>query len=155
MTDWNQDAAEARVRENFERQGLMKTLGATLRYVGRGEVTIAMTPSPATTQQHGYVHAGAVTSLLDVACGYAALTLMPQGFEVLSVEFKTNFLAPARGTSILAEGTVIRSGRTLSVCRADAFAQQGPSRVIVATMIGTMMQISAERAAPLERGRMA
>src|SRR5690606_26563321 len=92
-----------------------------------------------------YVHAGVVTSLLDSACGYAALTLMPPESEVLSVEFKTNLLAPARGELLRAEATVLRSGRTLSVCRADAFAYQGGERVIVATMLGTMMRVAPGR----------
>lgn len=91
------------------------------------------------------MHAGVVTSLLDSACGYAALTLMPPESEVLSVEFKAIFVAPARGDSVRAEATVIRSGRTLSVCRADAFAYQGSQRKIVATMLGTIMRISPDR----------
>jgi uncharacterized protein (TIGR00369 family) len=130
----------------------MTTIGAELARIARGEVWITMVPAPAMTQQHGYVHAGVVTSLLDTACGYAALTLMPPGSEVLTVEFKASFLAPARGDSVRAEATVIRAGRTLSVCRADAFAVQGDQRVIVATLLGTMMRISPDRAVPGARG---
>src|SRR5690606_2471386 len=145
MGEQEAKASEARVRENFGQQGFMKTIGAELARVASGEVWITMAPTPATSQQHGYVHAGVVTSLLDSACGYAALTLMPPGSEVLSVEFKTNLLAPAQGELLRAEATVLRSGRTLSVCRADAFAYQGGERVIVATMLGTMMRVAPGR----------
>ena len=145
MSEQEAEAAEARVRKNFRQQGFMKTIGAELTRVASGEVWITMAPTPATSQQHGYVHAGVVTSLLDSACGYAALTLMPPESEVLSVEFKTNLLAPARGELLRAEATVLRSGRTLSVCRADAFAYQGGERVIVATMLATMMRVAPGR----------
>lgn len=149
MSQQEAKSAEASVRENFSRQGFMSTIGAELARVAPGEVWITMVTATAMTQQHGYVHAGVVASLLDTACGYAALTLMPPGSEVLSVEFKANFLAPARGDSVCAEATVIRAGRTLSVCRADAFALEGDQRVIVATMLATMRRISPGRAVPV------
>jgi uncharacterized protein (TIGR00369 family) len=132
---------ERRVRENFARQTFMSTLGAELRGVRPGEVVIEMAPREALTQQHGYVHAGAVTSIVDSACGYAAYTLMPAGSEVVSVEFKVNLLAPARGELLIAEGRVLRAGRTLTVCQGDVFAQTGGERRHVATMVATMMQI--------------
>lgn len=131
---------ESRVRESFAEQGWMRTLGARLLTISPARVSIEMTPGPQFTQQHGYVHAGVVTSIADTACGYAALTLMQEGSDVLSVEFKVNLLAPALGPLVRADAHVVRSGRTLSVCQADVFAGKGGTRH-VATMVATMMRI--------------
>ena len=133
-----------RVRRSFARQGAMETLGADLAAVGPGRVAIALPIQPRLSQQHGFLHAGVVVAALDSACGYAALTLMPDGAEVLSVEFKVNLLAPASGDSLVAEGEVVRPGRTLTVCRGDAYAEQGGERVHVATMLATMVLRRAE-----------
>ena len=128
------------VRDSFERQGLMATLGARLASVAPGEVEIEFDFDERLTQQHGYMHAGVVTSALDSACGYAALTLAPEDAAVLSVEFKANFLAPASGERFLARGTVVRAGRTLTVCRGEAFADgERP----IATMLATIMSLAA------------
>jgi uncharacterized protein (TIGR00369 family) len=131
----------AAVRESFERQTFMATLGATLERVAYGTVEIALTPSQLLAQQHGYVHAGALVSILDSACGYAALTTMPVGSEVLSAELKVNLLAPARGDRVVATGVVVHGGRTLTVCRGDAHARG----VHVATMLATMIRRDAGR----------
>jgi uncharacterized protein (TIGR00369 family) len=119
----------------------MHTLGATLSSVHAGEVVIEMPVSSAVSQQHGFVHAGAVTSIVDSACGYAALTLMPEGSEVLAVEFKINFVAPAVGAHIRAVGSVIKAGKTITLARGEAFAvsSQGEEK-LVALMQATMIR---------------
>ena len=96
--------------------------------------------NPRLSQQHGFLHAGVVVAALDTACGYAALTLMPDDAEVLTVELKVNLLAPATGERIVAEGEVVRAGGTLTVCRGDAYAEQGSERAHVATMLATMVR---------------
>lgn len=106
---------EDRIRSSFAKQGLMSTLGATLGTVSPGMVEIAIRPHAGISQQHGFVHAGAVTAIADSAAGYAALSLMPSGTGVLSTEFKINLLAPAKGDRIVARGRVIKAGRTLTV----------------------------------------
>ncbi len=103
---------EARVRMSFARQRLMETIGAQLTRVSPGEVEIALPFREDLTQQHGYLHAGIVTSIVDSACGYAALSLTPAGAEVLSVEYKINLLSPARGERMIARGRVVRRGRS-------------------------------------------
>lgn len=129
----------ARVRESFERQSVMQLIGAELIAVEPGVVEIEIAARDDLTQQDGFMHAGIVTTVLDSACGYAAYTLMPPGSRVLSVEFKVNLLAPARGEKIVAHAEVKRSGRTLTVCSADAFA--GPT--VCATMLATMICVPA------------
>src|SRR3954463_2134764 len=106
---------ERRVRASFARQAAMHTLGVTLERVAPGEVDLALPFRDDLTQQHGFLHAGVVTAAVDSACGYAALSLMEPGAAVLSVEFKVNLLAPARGAHFRAVGRVVRAGRTLSV----------------------------------------
>lgn len=132
-------AFEPCVRESFARQAFMATLGARLARVAPGEVDIELPVAKALTQQHGSVHAGAVTAVLDSAAGYAALSLMPAGAGVVSVEFKVNLLEPARGDRILALGRVLRAGRTLYTCTAEAWAAEGETRTRVAILQGTMM----------------
>lgn len=132
------------IRDSFARQAMMTTLGASLVRVGDGEVELLMPARQEFTQQHGYTHAGAVTALLDSACGYAALTLMPEGSEVVSVEFKVNLLSPAVGERLIARARTMRSGRSLSVCTADCFAVQDGEEKLVATMLATMMAVRSE-----------
>ncbi len=126
---------ESRVRESFARQRVMHTIGADLVLVEAGVVEIQLPVREDLTQQDGYMHAGIVTTLLDSACGYAAYSLMPAGSSVLSVEFKVNLLAPAKGTTIKARAQVKRAGRTLTVCTADAHVDG----TICATMLATMI----------------
>ncbi len=133
-------AIVARVRASFARQGAMATFGAELADVATGRVAIALPIKPRLSQQDGFLHAGVVVAALDSACGYAALTMMPDEAEVLTIELKVNLLAPASGESLVAEGEVVRAGRTLTVCRGDAHAEQGPERVHVATMLATMVR---------------
>lgn len=132
---------ERRVRDSFAQQQFMATLGASVSVSGKGNVEIEFPYHAALTQQNGFVHAGAITSILDSACGYAALSVVPQGCDVLSVEFKTNLLAPAVGDRFVARATVKRAGKTLIVCAADCFAQRNGSDKLVATMLGTIMVI--------------
>lgn len=132
-----------RVRASFARQAVMQTLGAALDRVEPGEVDIALPFRADLTQQHGFLHAGVVTTVVDSACGYAALSLMQPEAAVLSVEYKVNLLAPAAGERFLARAVVIRSGRTLVVCRGDVFADpdDGGGGNLVATMLATMMTV--------------
>jgi uncharacterized protein (TIGR00369 family) len=133
-------SVEARVRESFALQGLMQTLSATVTRVAVGEVEIDMPVSSAITQQHGFVHAAAVTAIMDSACGYAALSLMPEDSDVLAVEFKVNFVAPAIGSSIRAVGTVIKAGKTITLTGANAYSVSSEGEKLVAVMQATMMR---------------
>jgi len=132
---------EARVRASFARQRFMATIGARLVRVGPGEVDIELAVREELTQQHGFLHAGALAAAADSACGYAALSLMPAGAAVLSVEFKINLLAPAAGDRVVARGRVIRAGKTVTVCWGDVTAYAGDTERLVATMVGTMMTV--------------
>jgi len=127
------------VRHSFARQTAMTTIGAELVSVVPGAVQISLPYRADLTQQNGYLHAGIVTTIADSACGYAAYTLMPPNSAVLSVEFKVNLLRPAKGEEFLAIAEVLKPGRTLTVVRADVFANPKSERVLVATMLGTMM----------------
>jgi len=112
----------ARIRASFEHQLMMQTIGATLETVAPGRADISLPFRADLTQQHGYLHAGVVATIADSACGYAAYTLMPADSSVLTVEYKINLLAPARGDRFVARATVLRPGRTLTVAQADVFA---------------------------------
>jgi uncharacterized protein (TIGR00369 family) len=132
---------EERVRQSFSMQAFMSTLGAELTTVDRGEVEIRLPFSPKLTQQNGYLHAGAITAVLDSACGYAALTVTSDDKDVLSVELKANFLAPAVGEVFIARARVKKAGRTLAVCTADAFAITDGIEKMIATMLATIMAV--------------
>jgi uncharacterized protein (TIGR00369 family) len=138
---------DARVRENFGQQRVMRLIGAELTRVTPGEVWIELPFRPDLTQQHGYLHAGIIATVLDSACGYAAYTLMPPGSSVLSVEFKANLLAPAAGERLIARARVLRAGRTITVCQADGFMRSGDAEHLVATMVGTMIRGRAPESA--------
>jgi len=132
---------EQTVRDSFAAQLLMATIGARLARVAAGEIEIRVPFRPELTQQHGFLHAGVVTAALDSACGYAALSVMPEGAGVLTVEFKTNLLAPARGEELVARGRVVRAGRTITVCQADASMVADGAETLVATMLATIMTV--------------
>lgn len=134
-------AFEARVRASFARQRLMHTLGVQLVRVAAGECDMEMPFSADFTQQHGFLHAGTLTSVVDSACGYAALSLMAPGAAVMSVEFKVNLLAPAAGEVLLARARVVRSGRTLTIVAGDGFMRARGQERHVFTMLATMMAI--------------
>lgn len=131
----------ARVRASFERQAFMATLGARLGAIEPGQVIIELPFRDDLTQQHGFLHAGALAALADSACGYAALSLMPPDAAVLSVEFKINLMKPAKGTHFRAVGKVIRAGHTLTVCSAEVHVEQAGKSSVVAIMQATMMTI--------------
>jgi uncharacterized protein (TIGR00369 family) len=128
--------------ETFARQQAMRTLGIAIARLEPGEVDLAMAYSPDFTQQNGFVHAGIITAGLDTACGIAAFTLMPAGSDILTVEFKTNLLAPAMGTRFAFRATVVKPGRTLTICEARAYAERDGAEDLVATMTGTLMALA-------------
>lgn len=127
------------VTESFARQSMMSLIGAQLTRVEPGLVEITISYRPDITQQNGFIHAGAIATIADSACGYAAYTLMPAGSGVLSVEFKVNLLRPAKGEKFVARAEVIKSGKTLTVVNANVFAITDNKEELVATMLGTMI----------------
>jgi uncharacterized protein (TIGR00369 family) len=133
-----------RIRVSFDRQGLMRTLGAVLESVEPGTVTITCAFDERLTQQHGLFHGGVVASVVDVACGYAALSVMPAEREVLTVEFKIHFLKPARTDRLIAVGRVLQAGRTLTVCEGSVF--DATRTRLLARMTTTMMAVDATSA---------
>lgn len=130
---------ERRVRDSFARQGFLMHCGAVVERVAPGHVDVSVGRTAALTQQHGLFHGGLIATLADTAAGYAALSLMRPDAGVLSVEFKLNFIAPARGERLVARGRVLRPGRTLTVCRADVETIDGDRISEVATALLTMM----------------
>ncbi len=131
---------ETRVRENFNRQTMMHTIGATMTRVEPGLVAIELPFRVDLCQQNGFLHGGVVTMIADSACGYAASTLIPANQDVLAVEFKVNLLSPAVGEKLVAVGRVIRAGRTLTVCAAEVTAYSPAGHKVVAIMQGTVIQ---------------
>src|SRR5216684_7322570 len=127
--------------DTFARQQAMRTLGITIARCEPGEVDLAMAYSPDFTQQNGFVHSGIITAGLDTACGIAAFTLMPVGSDILTVEFKTNLLAAARGARFAFRATVVKPGRTLTFCEGRAYAAQDGDETLIATMTGTLMAL--------------
>ena len=140
-------AVQARIRASFESQGLMRHLGASLGLIAPGRVHIVLHPRPELTQQHGYVHAGATSAIADSAGGYAALTMFDADSEVLTVEYKLNFVAPAAGDCLEGIGTVVRTGRTLSVCTLEVFGVRDDQPSLVATGQQTLIRVDAAHAA--------
>jgi uncharacterized protein (TIGR00369 family) len=132
-----------RVNNSFTKQQFMATLGASLLTAETGAVEIAIPFRVDLTQQNEFLHAGAITSILDSACGYAALTVAPENADVLSVEFKVNLLSPAVGEKFVARAQVKRSGKRITVCAADAFAVSGKEEKLIATMLATIITINA------------
>ena len=137
---------DGRVRASFARQRVMETLGIEIVRLEPGEIELSMLYDPAYAQQHGFTHAGIIATALDSACGYAAFSLMPPEAAVLTVEFKINLLAPAEGQRFLFRGRVIKPGRMLTVCEAEAFAfADDVQQRTVATMTGTLMAVFDRR----------
>jgi uncharacterized protein (TIGR00369 family) len=133
---------EARVRDSFSRQTIMTTIGAEISTVQPGEVAIVLPFSDRVLQQHGFIHAGAVATIADSACGYAALTVMPREAAVLTTEFKINLMSPAKGDRLRAVGRVIRGGKKLVITLGEVFAEQGGTSKQVALITATMMVVS-------------
>lgn len=133
------------IKKSFAKQSVMQLIGAELGRIEPGIVEINLPYRSDLGQQHGFLHAGIVTTIVDSACGYAAFSLMPEGTEVLSVEFKMNMLRPARGARFIARGEVLKAGRTLTVVRGDVFGEIGDGKEeLVATMQGTMMTVKRD-----------
>ncbi|MCX7339883.1 MAG: PaaI family thioesterase [Hyphomicrobiales bacterium] len=132
---------DSRIRTSFGRQGLMATLDARLVRVAPGEVDIHLPVAVHVSQQHGFVHAGAVAAIADSAAGYAALSLMPAGAGVLTTEFKINLLSPAAGDVIIARGRVIKAGRTLTVAMTEVFAVSAGAEKLCALLTATLMRV--------------
>ncbi len=128
-----------KVRSSFAAQAIMKVIGAEMTRVEAGAIDIELPYREDLTQQNGFVHAGIITTMADSACGYAAFSLMPKGADVLSVEFKVNLLSPAIGERFLAEGRVLRAGKTLTIVQGNVFAFSNNQSKHVATMLATVM----------------
>ena len=137
--------------DTFARQRAMRTLGISLTRMEPGEVDLAMAYSPDFTQQNGFVHAGVITARLDNACGIAAFTLMPANCDILTVEFKTNLLAPAKGQRFAFRAAVVKPGRTLTVCEGRAYAEDNGVETLIATMTGTLMALPCREPVNNER----
>jgi len=136
---------ESRVRASFERQAAMRYIGARLVGLAPGACTLELDCRAELTQQHGYIHAGIVGTIVDSAGGYAGFTLFPADSEVLTVEFKLNLLSPASGERLTAVGEVVKAGRTLVITRGEVFAQTGGQRVLCAIMQQTLMVMHPRR----------
>jgi len=132
---------EERTRASFARQGIMAHIGAVMETVEPGRVEISLAFRPELSQQHGFFHAGVLSTIADSAGGYAGFTLFPADAGVLTVEFKINLLAAADGERAFAAGEVVRSGRTLTVCRLDAWVEKGGKRTHCATGMQTLMTL--------------
>ena len=130
-----------RVRSSFQRQPVMASLGIEIAQLDAGAIELRMPYAAHLTQQHGFIHAGIISTALDSACGYAAFSLMPADAAVLTVEFKINLLAPAKGEAFLFRAKVLKPGRTLTVCEGQAFALQGGGEKLIASMTGTLVAL--------------
>ena len=131
----------ARVQHSFDRQQAMATLGASIIDIEAGKVSIRMPYNETLTQQHGFIHAGIISTILDSACGYAAFSLMPENAAVLTIEYKINLLSPAKGDWFEAVGIVKKPGHNVTVADGEVFAHTGDDKKLVASMVGTMMSI--------------
>ena len=131
-----------KVIDSFNRQDIMHTINATIADVQPGYVEITFPYSKSLTQQHDFIHAGVVSTVVDSACGYSAFSLMPEDAGILTIEFKVNLLAPAKGDWFQAFGRVKKPGRTITVSEGELYAHQGESKKLVATMVGTLMTIN-------------
>ncbi|HET8843597.1 MAG TPA: PaaI family thioesterase [Ktedonobacteraceae bacterium] len=146
MTPLEADNA-MRVRASFDRQQVMALLGAHMTEVGAGVAEIVLPFREDLTQQHGFVHAGIITTIVESACGYAALSLMPQGAGVLTVEFKVNLLNPAAGERFVARGKVVKPGRTLMVCTGEVVAERADGTSQTIALMQTTMMVIRDRVA--------
>lgn len=134
----NPDYAD-RVRDSFARQAFMATIGAELTDVAPGRVEMRLPYRPELGQQHGFFHGGVIGTLADNAGGYAAFTLMSPEDSILTVEYKMNIVSPGRGDALVAVGTVLKPGRTLTVCEVKVYAETAGERKLCATAICTLM----------------
>ncbi len=130
-----------KIIKSFNRQGVMKTLNVTLHSIKPGEIELEFPYQPDFTQQHGFIHAGIVSTLLDTACGYAAFSLMPENTAVLTIEFKINLLSPANGEQFRAVGKVKKAGKNITVTQGELFSHTENEQKLVATMVATIMSV--------------
>ncbi|MBT3310659.1 MAG: PaaI family thioesterase [Desulfobacteraceae bacterium] len=130
-----------KVIKSFNRQGIMKTINASILTIRPGEIELEIPFQSSLTQQHGFIHAGIVSTVLDTACGYAAFTLMPENTAVLTIEFKVNLLSPAKGERFRAVGKVKKPGKNITVTEGELFAYEEDKQKLVATMVGTIMSV--------------
>lgn len=130
-----------RVQHSFDRQQAMSTLGASIIAIDPGVVSIRLPFKENLTQQHGFIHAGIISTVLDSACGYAAFSLMPENAAVLTIEYKINLLSPAKGEWFEAIGVVKKPGRNVTVADGEVYAHSGEDRKLIASMVGTLMSI--------------
>ena len=130
-----------RITKSFESQSMMKTIGAKIHKVEKGKVTIEVPILSSTLQQQGYAHAGLTFSIGDSAAGYSALTLMPEGQEVMTAEIKINLLAPADGELLRAEGNVVKNGKRLVIVTSEIYALKNRKKKLIALMQGTMIPV--------------
>lgn len=140
------DVTVNRIKDSFARQGLMRQLRARVVSVARGEVVVEVPFSEQLTQQNGYFHAAVSTAIADTAGGYAALSLMDEGNDVLAVEFKVNLLRPAAGEKLIAEASVLKAGRTLTVCQTKISSVSGGKKTLVAVMTQTNIRVRPREA---------
>lgn len=153
MTDTELDRAVIRkIRDSFDRQGLMRHLGARIAEISAGVVTLHLPFRKELTQQHGFFHAGATSAIADSAGGYAGFTLFPENSEVLTTEFKLNLINPARGDLLEATGRVIKAGRTLTICQLDVWGVTGKARTHCATGLQTLIRVQANPPGGADRG---
>lgn len=132
---------ESRIQASFDRQRALQMMNARLVKISAGEVQIEISFSDALTQQDGYIHAGMITAVVDTACGYAAYTLMPADSRVLTVEYKVNFLSPAKAEKFIGIGKVIKPGRTLTACAGEVWAMDHGENKLIAIMQATMIMV--------------
>ncbi len=130
-----------RVQQSFDRQQAMATLGASILTIEPGRVSMRMPFDESLTQQHGFIHAGIISTVLDSACGYAAFSLMPENAAVLTIEYKINLLSPAKGDWFEAVGVVKKPGRNVTVADGEVYAHSGEHKKLVASMVGTLMSV--------------
>lgn len=132
---------DTRIRSSFDKQTMMETLGASLDQVTQGQVVISAPILPGSRQQHGVAHAALTFALGDSAAGYSALSVLPEGYEVMTAEMKINLLAPGKGAALRATGRVVKAGRRLVVVAADVHALEDGRETLVAVLQGTMIPI--------------
>ncbi|MFQ1700188.1 PaaI family thioesterase [Loktanella agnita] len=141
MTEFRNPDAVAKMRADFARQGAMSAMGISVADVVPGRVVLEMPFNPDFTQHHGFMHAGVITTAMDSACGFAAFTLMEEGAEVLTVEFKSTFMSPAAGDHFRFEGEIVKSGRTLTFTQGRAIAIKDGTEKTIAMLTATMMAV--------------
>lgn len=143
MTDFtpqNPDYASV-VAQSFARQGLMQALGIELVEVAPGRCVLQAGHSPDLLQQEGYFHGALIGAMLDCSGGYAGYSLMPPGSEVLTTEYKVNFLAAAQGDRLVARGKVIKPGRSLTITMAEAFCERDGTERLCAVMLQSLIRV--------------